>query len=1057
MRKNNKDLRIQHVSDIHIYNRRYHTEFIQVCNKLYTKIAKSQPDYILVSGDIFHVKGTMSPEAVQIAGDFFRSLADLAPTIITVGNHDCLQSNTGRLDSISPIVSALNHPSLTYAKYSQVIDLNDDYDLTVLGILDEEEWDNVKPRDNNKTHLVTFHGSVSGVSTDTGWVLDHGDIDLEILQRYDYGLLGDIHEQQSVDDEGKFAYAGSLCQNNHGEKDNKGFLTWDFGPNGKWGYKHHHIPNPKPFRTIELTAKGNLPRSLNIPPKARLRIVANHLISLDKIRKSLDVARSMFNPESLAFVNKAGTKKGNVNLNGVTSSENLRDPEVQQRLITDYLKDYEPDKETLHRVFDLNSHLNMGIDAEADIMRNVRWNVLSIEWDNTFNYGPGNKLDYSKLNGITGLFGPNRSGKSSVLDTLLYCIYNTTSKNNRKNYNIINQTKTYCSATAKIEVNGKIYTISRKSEKYEKKLKGQATEEAKTYVEFCVTDPSTGVETNLNSADRNSTDKEIRKIFGSIEDFLLTSMSSQMDGLRFINEGSTERKKILARFLDLDTFEKKFRLAKDESVDIRALLRKYEENTFDEDSLILTQELKANETERLNQRSKCDEIKVDVAALQLSGQEIQNKLDSAPVEVINLSEETSALKHAIDSQSSKNLLMDNTKRDIASLSQDLSRQRKEISEIDEDRLTALSEELAGYHTQHTALKTGIEKAEHELRILSKSTKVLNDVPCGDNFPTCPLLRNAHEAKNKTNKIENALIIHRDSLQNLVENIENLGPDQLEKEINRLDILRVEIRDTESASSSKELELAKLTTELSGIATTIQSCNDKITLYEDNKEAIECREALLQELTQLEASVQAQNDELARCDHKILELVRSHGSLEQRFSQIDEKKRELINLRTKYAAYDLIMRVLHPNGVSYMIIKQLLPIINDEINKVLANVVDFQILMSADDKKLDVQIKHPKYEPRAIEMASGAEKSLAALAIRIALTNVSTLPTTNMIILDEPATALDDEGMSGFTSVLDLCKSYYDKVILITHLGALKDTADQTIEIERVNGYAKVSQ
>ena len=135
----------------------------------------------------------------------------------------------------------------------------------------------------------------------------------------------------------------------------------------------------------------------------------------------------------------------------------------------------------------------------------------------------------------------------------------------------------------------------------------------------------------------------------------------------------------------------------------------------------------------------------------------------------------------------------------------------------------------------------------------------------------------------------------------------------------------------------------------------------------------------------------------------------------------------------------------------------MPIINDEINKVLANVVDFQILMSADDKKLDVQIKHPKYEPKAIEMASGAEKALAALAIRIALTNVSTLPTTNMIILDEPATALDDEGMAGFTSVLDLCKSYYDKVILITHLGALKDTADQTIEIERVNGYAKVSQ
>ena len=285
-------LKIAHVSDIHIFNRRYHKEFNKVSKRLYNKVAKARPNYILVSGDVFHVKGTMSPEAVQIAGDFFRSLADIAPTIVTIGNHDCLQSNTGRLDSISPVINALNHPDLTYAKYSQVIDLDDDYDLTVLGILDEEEWDNHKPRDNGKTHLVTFHGSVTGVVSDTGWVLEHGDIEAEIIQRYDYGLLGDIHETQAVDSEGKFRYAGSLCQNNHGEKNNKGFLMWEFGPDDFWSYKHHYIPNPKPFMTIELTEKGNLPRNLSIPKKARLRLVANHLISLDKVRKSMDVAKS---------------------------------------------------------------------------------------------------------------------------------------------------------------------------------------------------------------------------------------------------------------------------------------------------------------------------------------------------------------------------------------------------------------------------------------------------------------------------------------------------------------------------------------------------------------------------------------------------------------------------------------------------------------------------------------------------------------------------------------------------------------------------------------------
>ena len=94
-------------------------------------------------------------------------------------------------------------------------------------------------------------------------------------------------------------------------------------------------------------------------------------------------------------------------------------------------------------------------------------------------------------------------------------------------------------------------------------------------------DPATGEETSLNSLDRNGTDKEIRKIFGTIDDFLLTSMSSQMGAMTFINEGSTKRKEILAKFLDLDQFEKKFRASKNDSIETRALLKKLEDNNFE--------------------------------------------------------------------------------------------------------------------------------------------------------------------------------------------------------------------------------------------------------------------------------------------------------------------------------------------------------------------------------------------------------------------------------------------------------------------------------------------
>ena len=121
--------------------------------------------------------------------------------------------------------------------------------------------------------------------------------------------------------------------------------------------------------------------------------------------------------------------------------EDLRDIKVQEKLIKEYLKDYEANKETLEKVFSLNRKYNTMAEEEEEVARNVNWSLKSFEWDNLFNYGEGNKIDFSKLHGIVGIFGKNYSGKSSIIDGLLYTLFNSTSKNERKNLNVINQNK----------------------------------------------------------------------------------------------------------------------------------------------------------------------------------------------------------------------------------------------------------------------------------------------------------------------------------------------------------------------------------------------------------------------------------------------------------------------------------------------------------------------------------------------------------------------------------------------------------------------------------------
>ena len=560
--------KIAHIADTHIKNLKYHYEYKKVFEQLYDTLRKENVDYIVHCGDIAHTKTQISPEFVELCSDFFRNLANIAPTYILLGNHDGNLKNSSRQDALSPIVSALNLPNLHLLKDAGETVVEPDLALNVLSVFDEDNW--VAPSDPTRINIALYHGAIGGVSTDVGWVMDHGDHDIGVFAGHDYALLGDIHKtNQILDTEGRVRYCGSTVQQNHGETNDKGFLIWDIEDKNTFTVKHHILLNPKPFVTIELTPKGRMPKGTNIPSGARLRLVSNNNLPLDIMRKAVEVAKSRFKPESISFLNRAAGERGEISLGKNFKVENLRDIAVQERLIREYLEDYEPTEEVIQKVYELNRKYNSHIEENEDIARNVNWNINRFEWENLFNYGESNTLDFTNLNGIVGIFGKNYSGKSSVIDGMLYTMFNTTSKNERKNYNIINQNRKNCKGTIELQIGEKVYNIERKSEKYVKRLKGVETNEARTFLDFTQDE-----DLSLNGTTRNETDANIRKQFGTIEDFLLTSMASQLDSLSFIKEGSTKRKEILAKFLDLEIFENKFKLAKDDSSDLKAVMRR---------------------------------------------------------------------------------------------------------------------------------------------------------------------------------------------------------------------------------------------------------------------------------------------------------------------------------------------------------------------------------------------------------------------------------------------------------------------------------------------------
>ena len=1053
-------IKIAHVSDIHVRKLKYHKEYRAVFEQLYEKLREEKPDIIVNTGDTFHTKLDLSPEAIKMMSELFVGLADIAPYHMILGNHDMNLKNSGRLDAISPIVDYLDHPNIHFHKYASVVEVADGIDLHVLSIVDPENWQKTLPED--RVNIALYHGSVVGSVTDSGWMMTHGDISLDELEKYDYAMLGDIHKtDQKVDSDGRAKYPGSLVQQNHGESNDKGYLMWDIQDKNTWSTRHVSLTNPKPFITIELTRKGRMPKNISIPSGARLRLVSNNNLPLDVMRRAVDIAKHRFKPESISFLNRASGERGSVEgLTDGLKTENLRDIDVQEELIDEYLVDYQVPPETMEKVYELNKKYNKIVEDNEDVSRNVNWKLIDFQFDNLFNYGDGNSVNFEELSGIVGIFGKNFSGKSSIIDGVLWTLFNTTSKNERKNLNVINQNKDDCRGMVKIQIDDRIFTVERKAKKYTKRLKGEETLEAKTELNFEVFDPVMGETTSLNGLTRTLTDANIRKQFGTLEDFSVSSLSSQHGALAFIDEGSTRRKEIIAKFLDLELFEQKFKLAKEDSVDLKGALKRLETKNFDEDIQDTAAALSSTRIDLNTQRNKCDTLKLNLDSLTNNCNEIQAKIDSIPAEIIDIANINKQIRHKENEITSLMLKVD---KDEETLKIKQGLYERVLEFIDNFELSKFQKTKAQIDSKKLLLsehEVEIDRLNSDYDYIIKKEKLLSEHQYDPDCKFCcenEFVKEAHSAVSNKLKVEREQHAMLDLVREVQDQINKLEPIHVEAMLDRYDKMKESKNVVSSAIADLNLEIERTR---NSILTAKNNLSDLIVLrdeYEENKEAIENLESLVVELNNCHYSIEQTKDNIEGCETSTLQLVKLLGSQEQKLQNLKEQKQEYQDLQTEFAAYDLYMQCMHPNGIAYDVIKKKIPVINSEIAKVLANIVEFEVFFEATGNKFDILIKHPQYDERPIEMASGAEKSLSAMAIRLALLGVSSLPTGDLFILDEPGTALDEDNMSGFIQILELIKVYFKNVLLISHLDSLKDCVDMQIVIDKKAGYAKVNQ
>ena len=1034
---NKMTFKCAHISDIHWRSLKRHEEYKNIFEKLFISLRKESPNIIFIGGDIVHSKTQgITPELIDNLTWMFNKLTKISDVHVILGNHDGLILNKDRQDAITPIINALNNPKIKLYKKSGVYPLfkainGQMINWCVFSCFDEENWSKVKPV-KNEINIACFHGAVRGSKTDIDWELE-GEVNLSFFDDYDFAFLGDIHKKQYLDRDKRIAYPGSLIQQNYGEDVIKGYLMWEINSLFDFNSKFIKIKNDQPYVTVDW--KDSIEETIRycekVKNRSRFRIRSKYEISQAEIKIIHHYLKYEKNASEITYqvLNKISD---NFSFEKASNNSfNIRNHLERENLI----KTLYPEISDLE-FNNLNNLFKNKIDEIPETLSRTKnkWEINSLKFDNTFSYGKDNFINFDNLSGVVGLFGNNRIGKSSIPGTLMYSLFNTSDRGSLKNQDIVNIRKGQCNATVEITVNDKKYKATRKTIKKTNK-KGEVS--ALTTLSLLRKDN----EVDKTEEQRRETDKVLRDLIGESEDFLYTSFASQGKINTFINEKSSARKAVLSNFLKLEIFDELYKNSREDYIVLKNKLKSLKEENWQNIIEEITEEIQEINNNIQTNNNILSSFRKDIVALnvELYNFEKSIKTHSSGLDLETCNKELKYYKDKIVNH-------DSLLKDLHNKLESLQSQKQKIKsfkdaypisdlESDKEKLDNLSEDLKTLKYEKRTLLTDKNLKDNEI-------KILDQVPCEDKFPNCRFIKKAFEAKQNINAIEKDI----ENIELTIFEVNNIVKKLANQEVNQKikkyhEVLNKEYKINIDIERTKE----KIGLENSLLKEAKEKTNRYTEIYLEieklnNDDTIKLTKGLKTEINRLQ-------NEIITIESDIKSKEIQKFKLQTEISNTENRKKEYENLISEWKTYDLFTLAVSKKGIPAMIINSCLPKINAEINKILSNVSSFKIDISEDfqNGNLNVYIDYGDSK-RIIECASGMEKMISSIAIRVALINISSLPKSNIFIIDEGFGSLDNSNVEACSRLLKSLKKYFKTILIISHVDEIKDIVDKNIEI-----------
>jgi len=720
--------------------------------------------------------------------------------------------------------------------------------------------------------------------------------------------------------------------------------------------------------------------------------------------------------------------------------QNIQDPSFQIKLFKDYLKLNNIDGYDFDLIQKIDSEINGKIDYQVyDKYR--RYSIKWVRWDNFLSYGADNYFDFTNLKDIVLLSGKpaNQSGKTTfAIDLLHFLLFGKTDKAEvqSKIFNKHIPEAANVVVEGCLSIDGEDYIIKRTLSRpsLDKRSEKSKVTQKVEYYKIVAGNKEELTEYIDNQQEENSvqTNKVIKEAIGRESDFdlIMSITESNLDALIGMKE--TERGRVLSRWIGLLPIEEKDAIAREKyNTEVKPyfLSNKY-------NSEALKQEIESYKTLIKSKKKIINNINIE-----------NNKIDEE-IKVLEKTKETLlSSKQTIDESLLKVDITTLNKR-IEDLTAEGIKKKAEI-EKNNSRIKEIGEVDFSVEKYDNIVQELSNLKEKRGSLLERHKSVKHNLEHLKNSEYCPVCKRKLDNVDNTEQIKET----EKELNNIVEEGKRISDNITKSE--KAILSMKENRELYNEKSKLTMSVAALEMNVVSLRENLKDSMRTLKDYNKNSDAIDNNNRISMQLNSNDIHLKSKKNQKEVNVRNIYdaenEITNYKKGIEDRVEIIEKIKEEEKLIKN----WKIYLELVGKNGISKMVFRKTLPIINAKLSQLLSDICDFDVEVGINIKN-DVIFYLVKDGVRSdLSSGSGFEKTAASLALRSVLAELSTIPRNSFVLCDEITARVSEENLENIHSLFNKMMNNYDFIFLVSHNPVIKEWCSSYVEVEKVNNISRI--